>query len=130
LLPVVGAEADRVLEALKEPMSDARRAKLHTVAVGLHAQAGLLAFHTGCWSGAYRDLATALSIAGRSGNPTLHAQALSSFAALTEALDLARAHGYAMGVQRIRAVRTRFPTSWADLPCVVALDQRLRRRIA
>ncbi|MGH8901104.1 MAG: hypothetical protein ACRDYA_05335 [Egibacteraceae bacterium] len=275
LLPVVGAEADRVLEALREPMSEARRARLDTVAVGVHAQAGLLAFWADQWGTGYRYLATGLDVAARSGSPTLHAQALSAFAtlyspiprggiggdydetvalldqaadlaaghasglmladvytlraaehahadkaelskvdlevaeqglrlpvgpeqgffsaaglyadkqvhleqvwslasmaagqlddaeaalsrvlrtaarvgrqvmvlaglaavriragepegacaALTEALDLAVAHGYTMLVQRIRGVRTRFPEPWAGLPCVVALDQRLR----
>ncbi|MGH8883779.1 MAG: hypothetical protein ACRDYX_01115 [Egibacteraceae bacterium] len=277
LLAVVGAEADRVLETLSQPMPDTRRARLNTVAAGVHSQAGLLAFHTGRWPAAYRDLATALDIAARSGSPTLHAQALGSFAvlyspiprggvggdydqtvalldqaadlaaghadgltladlhtlraheqayagkaepskadleaaeqalelpagpehglyspaglyagehahiaqgwalthtaagrtdaaevalsrildtavserrqvmvladlgavrvragepegacaALTQALDLARAHGYTMGVQRIRAVRTRFPEPWADLPCVRKLDERLGLR--
>lgn len=275
LLPVVGAEAERVLETLKEPMADARRARLNTVAVGVHAQAGLLAFWANQWGTGYRYLATGLDVAARSGSPTLHAQALSAFAtlyspiprggtggdydetvalldqaadlasghadgitladvhtlraaerahageaelskadlevaeqglwlpagaergffsatglyadkqvhleqvwslasmaagqlddaeaalsgllrtaarvgrqvmvlaglaavriradepegagaALTDALDLAVAHGYTMLVQRICGVRTRFPEPWADLPCVVTLDRRLR----
>jgi tetratricopeptide (TPR) repeat protein len=82
LLPVVGAEADRVLEKLKQPMTDAQRTQLNTVAVGVHAQAGLLVFDIGHWGTAYRYLATALGIAARSGNQTLHAQALGLFANL------------------------------------------------
>lgn len=82
LLPVVGTEADRVLEKLNQPMTDAQRAQLTMVAIGVHSQAGLLAFHTGRWGNAYRYLATALNLAERAGSNTLHAQVLGTFATL------------------------------------------------
>lgn len=46
-------------------------------------------------------------------------------ALLSDALTLALSIGHAMGIQRIRGVRAGFPASWAGLPCVVELDERL-----
>jgi hypothetical protein len=82
LLAVVGAAADRVLEDLDRHMTGTQRDRLYAVAAGMHAQAGALAFHAGRWPTAYRYLSTARSVAVASGNPTLHAQALISFANL------------------------------------------------
>jgi hypothetical protein len=45
--------------------------------------------------------------------------------ALSAGLDLAEPAGYAMGVERVRGVRARFPKPWAALSCVRALDERL-----
>jgi transcriptional regulator with XRE-family HTH domain len=45
---------------------------------------------------------------------------------LHHALDLAFDAGYAMGIERIRGVRARFPKPWNDLACVRELDERLR----
>ena len=44
---------------------------------------------------------------------------------LQHALDLALNAGYAMGVERIRGVRARFPEPWKTLACVLELDERL-----
>lgn len=44
---------------------------------------------------------------------------------LQHALDFALDAGYAMGVERIRGVRDRFPKLWAGLACVQELDERL-----
>lgn len=79
---VVAAAADGVLEDLGLLMSGGQRDRLSAVAVGMHAQAGALAFHAGRWPTAFRYLSTARSMATASGNPTLHAQALISFANL------------------------------------------------
>ncbi|MGH8897359.1 MAG: hypothetical protein ACRDZ4_10140 [Egibacteraceae bacterium] len=46
---------------------------------------------------------------------------------LHESLTLALKAGNAMGVERIRGVRAAFPESWALLPCVRELDDRLRK---
>jgi tetratricopeptide (TPR) repeat protein len=48
-------------------------------------------------------------------------------AALGKAQQLAGQAGYRMGEQRVRGVRSRFDRRWADLPCVVELDERLRQ---
>ena len=45
---------------------------------------------------------------------------------LQRALSLTLDAGYAMGVERIRGVRARFPETWAELACVAELDERLR----
>ncbi len=48
---------------------------------------------------------------------------------LSQALNLAIASGYAMGVERVRGVRSRFPTipiNWAQLPYVIYLDEQLK----
>lgn len=45
---------------------------------------------------------------------------------LSHALDIALEVGYPKGVERIVGVRARMPASWADLPCVRDLDERLR----
>ncbi|MGH8901137.1 MAG: hypothetical protein ACRDYA_05515 [Egibacteraceae bacterium] len=82
LLPVVAAAADGMLEDLGLVMTGAQRDRLYIVAVGAHAEAGLLAVFTGRWPTAYRYLSTARSVAEASGNPTLHAQALTTFANL------------------------------------------------
>lgn len=93
LLPVVATAADGMLEDLGLVMTGGQRDRLSTVAVGAHAQAGLLAVFTGRWPTAYRYLSTARSLAEASGDPTLHAQALTTFANLYDPL----AHGGAGG---------------------------------
>ncbi len=45
--------------------------------------------------------------------------------ALTEAHTLAARRGFAIGLQRIRNVRSRMPRTWAGLGCVRDLDERL-----
>lgn len=82
LLPVVAAAADGVLEDLVLVTTGAQRDRLSAVAVGAHAEAGLLAVHAGRWPTAYRYLSMARSVAEASGDPTLRAQALTTFANL------------------------------------------------
>jgi transcriptional regulator with XRE-family HTH domain len=44
---------------------------------------------------------------------------------LADAHELATCRGYLTGIQRIRSVRARMPASWADLPSIQELDERL-----
>jgi len=46
-------------------------------------------------------------------------------AELARALNLAVQAGYAMGIERIRGVRARFPAHWVGLSCAVNLDEQL-----
>ena len=53
--------------------------------------------------------------------------------ALSAALGLALGESYTMGVERIRGVRARFPTTptdWAQLPCVKEFDEQLNVAVA
>lgn len=47
-------------------------------------------------------------------------------AMLLQAIDLSVKAAYPGGLQRVRNVRGRMPPSWATLPCVSELDERLR----
>ncbi|MGH8896464.1 MAG: helix-turn-helix domain-containing protein [Egibacteraceae bacterium] len=93
LLPVVAAAADGMLEDLGLVMTGTQRGRLSAVAVGAHAQAGLLAVHAGRWPTAYRYLSMARSLAEASGDPTLRAQALTTFANLYDPLARGGAGG-------------------------------------
>ncbi len=79
LTPVMTAYADEVLGLLTQPMADAHRARLLSVVVGAHAQAGMTAYNAGRWAVAYHYLATAVDVAAASGDPALHAPSLGTF---------------------------------------------------
>ncbi len=52
---------------------------------------------------------------------------------LVRALNLTLETGYPMGIERIRGVRARFPTTptdWAKLPCVKEFDEQLKVAVA
>jgi hypothetical protein len=81
-LPPTMAYADSLLELLDTTMSDAERAELVTVAVGVHAQVGLWACHMHRGSLAYRYLATAAEIAATVDDRPLRARTLGALSYL------------------------------------------------
>ncbi len=76
LLVPVARQADILYGLLDRPVSSRLGDRLHVVAAGSHAQAGLLAWHTGDRTTARRYFALATDIAEDSRNDTLHAQVL------------------------------------------------------
>ncbi len=82
ILPIMTAYADQVLDLLDAPMSDRDRATLNTIAVGVHAQAGLWACHMHRPALAYRYLATSREVAAASGDRSLQARSLGALSYL------------------------------------------------
>ncbi|MGH8901140.1 MAG: helix-turn-helix domain-containing protein [Egibacteraceae bacterium] len=76
LLVPVSRQADTLYGLLDRPVSSRLGDRLYVVAAGSHAQAGLLAWHTGDRTTARRYFALATDIAEDSRNDTLHAQVL------------------------------------------------------
>lgn len=110
VLTIITAYADQLLDLLDAEMSDSDRAGLSTIAVGVHAQAGLWACHLNRSGLAYRYLATGREVAAANGDRLLLACSLGALsylfssaprggqggnpqhclALLDEAIDLAR----------------------------------------
>jgi hypothetical protein len=82
VLPIVTAYADQLLDVLDAPMGDYERAALNTIAVGVHAQAGLWACHMHRPTLAYRYLATSREVAAASGDRSLQACSLGALSYL------------------------------------------------